>query len=107
MKILEFIVDGQKLSRDPLCDFTGLAAGSKGYLFARFRFTKEWAGCKKAAVFSCGANGKPYPVGLKDNMCEIPAEALTGRAVQVFVVGRRPGYQITTNLAAFPQTVRR
>lgn len=105
MRTLEFIVTGQRLTRDPLCDFDGIAAGTKGYLWARFRFTKEWAACKKAAVFSC--NGKEYPVGLKDNMCEIPAEALTGRAVQVYVVGRRGDYQITTTVAAFPQTVRR
>lgn len=105
MRNLDFIVDGQKLARDPLCDFTGIAAGTRGYLFARFRFSKEWAGCKKVAVFF--SKGQEYPVGLKDNGCEIPAEALSGRAVQVYVVGRRPGVQITTNMVAFPQTVRR
>lgn len=105
MRNLDFIVDGQKLARDPLCDFTGIAAGSKGYLHARFRFSKEWSGCKKVAVFTC--KGKPYPVGLKDNMCEIPAEALTASAVQVHVVGRRGGMEIITTVAAFPQTVRR
>ena len=105
MRNLDFIVDGQKLARDPLCDFTGIAAGSKGYLFARFRFSKEWSGCKKAAVFTC--KGKDYAVGLKDNMCEIPAEALTGSAVQVRVVGRRGGEEIPTTVVAFPQTVRR
>lgn len=106
MRTLEFIVDGQKLSRDPLCDFTGIAAGSVGYLQARFRFTKEWSGCKKVTVFI--RKGKEYPVGLTDNACTIPWEALLDTtAVQVYVVGRRPGYQITTNLAAFPQTVRR
>lgn len=105
MRNLDFIVDGQKLARDPLCDFTGIAAGSRGYLFARFRFSKEWSGCKKVAVFF--SKGQEYPVGLKDNGCEIPAEALTGRSVQVYVVGRRAGMQITTNMSAFPQTVRR
>lgn len=105
MRVLDFIVSGQTLTKDPLCDFTGIAAGSRGYLYARFRFSKDWAGCKKAAVFTC--NGKDYPVGLKDNMCEIPAEALTGRAVQVYVVGRRAGCNIPTSVVAFPQTVRR
>ena len=105
MRVLDFIVSGQTLTKDPLCDFTGIAAGSRGYLHARFRFSKDWAGCKKAAVFTC--NGKDYPVGLKDNMCEIPADALTGRAVQVYVVGRRGGCNIPTSVVEFPQTVRR
>ena len=104
MRVLEFIVSGQTLTRDPLCDFSGIAAGSTGYLFARFRFSKDWAGCKKVAVFTC--NGEEHPVGLKDNMCEIPAAALTGRAVRVYVVGRRDGCSIPTNVAAFPQTIR-
>lgn len=106
MRVLEFIAEGQKLRRDPNCDFTGIVAGSRGYLQARFRFSKEWSGCKKVAVFLC--RGTEYPVGLKDNQCIIPWEALEdSRAVQLYVIGRREGYQITTNMAAFPQTVRR
>ena len=107
MRNLDFIVDGQKLARDPLCDFTGIAAGSVGYLQARFRFSKEWSGCKKVAVFT--HRGKQYPVGLKDNMCVIPWEALLdASAVQVYVIIRQPnGAEIPTNTTAFPQTVRR
>jgi hypothetical protein len=104
---LEFIVSGQTLTKDPRCDFSGIAAGSRGYLFARFRFSKDWAGCKKAAVFTT-PSGQEYPVGLgKDNLCEIPAEALTGKAVRVMVVGRRNGGNIPTTEIAFPQTVRK
>lgn len=106
MRTLDFIVSGQVLTRDPLCDFGGIAANSQGYLQARFRFSKEWAGCKKVAVFF--HKGQEYPVGLVNNMCMIPWEALVDvRAVQVYVIGRRDGYQITTNMTAFPQTVRR
>ena len=105
MRVLDFIATGQTLTRSPACDFAGIVAGSRGYLRARFQFSKEWAGCKKVAVFT--SKGQRYPVPLEFNMCEIPAEALTGSAVQVFVVGRRPGFEITTNDAAFPQTVRR
>ena len=105
MRILEFIASGQALKQAPACDFTGIVAGSRGYLRARFQFSREWAGCKKVAVFI--SKGQEHPVPLELNMCEIPAEALTGSAVQVYVAGRRPGYQITTNVAAFPQTVRR
>lgn len=106
MRALDFIISGQELKKDPLCDFTGIAAGSRGYLQARFRFTKEWSGCKKVAVFL--RKGKEYPVGIQGNMCIIPWEALEdSTAVQVYVIGRRPGYQIITNQAAFAQTVRR
>ena len=105
MRTLDFIASEQTLKQALACDFTGIVAGSCGYLRARFQFSKEWAGCKKVAVFT--SKGQEYPVPLEFNMCEIPAEALTGSAVQVYVVGRRPGYQIITNVAAFPQTVRR
>lgn len=101
MRVLEFIADGQTLKKDPRCDFAGIVAGSRGYLRACFSFSKDWSGCKKVAVFSC--NGKNYPAPLDYNMCEIPAGALTGTAVQVYLVGRRPGFEITTSATAFPQ----
>lgn len=106
MRVLEFVAEGQKLSRDPSCDFTGIAAGSRGYLQARFRFDREWNGCKKVAVFL--RRGVEYPVGLKNNACIIPWEALEdSRAVQVYVEGRMGDIKITTNMTAFPQSVRR
>lgn len=104
MRVLDFIVTQQTLTRDPLCDFSGLVAGSRGYLSARFRFCKEWAGCKRVAVFVTG--GKEYPVPLVNNMCEIPAQVLTCSTVQVYVVGQRGTVRITTGTAAFPQAVR-
>lgn len=60
MKILDFIVSGQKIECDPMCDFSNIASGSRGYLYARFRFSAEWLDCKRVAVFSC--RGKEYPV---------------------------------------------
>lgn len=105
MRVLDFIVSGQTIKRDPLCDFTGIVAGSSGYLRARFHFSSDWAGCKRVAVFSCA--GQEYPAALAGNVCDIPAEALTGRAVQVYVVGQRGEYRISTNKTAFPQIVRR
>lgn len=104
MKVLDFTISGQSIKRDPRCDFTGIVAGSSGYLRARFHFSADWAGCKKVAVFGC--KGKECPVPLTGNQCNIPAEALTGSAVQVFVVGQRGSYRLATNTAAFPQIVR-
>ena len=99
MRFLEFIATGQTLRRAPACDFSGIVAGSKGYLSARFHFSKEWTGCKKVAVFIC--KGKEHPVGLKDNMCEIPAEVLVGGPVQVYVLGARGACRIPTDPVAF------
>lgn len=97
MKVLSFNIVEQTITRDPLCDFSGLVAGSRGYIHARFHFSADWAGCKKVAVFS------GHPVPLVHNSCEIPAEALTGTSVQVRVLGRRPGFAISTGTVAFPQ----
>lgn len=99
MKILDFIVTGQTLQREPLCDFSGIVAGSRGYLFTRFTFSKDWAGCKKVAVFIC--KGEEYPVAPQDGLYEVPAEILTGGPVKVKVVGQRGSVRITTNAVAF------
>ena len=95
MKTLRFIVDGQSIKKDPSCDFKGLVPGTKGYLKASFRFSDEWKGCKKAAVFN--SLGREYAVPLINGTCEIPEEALTWRVFSVKVAGIRDGYRITTN----------
>ena len=97
MKILDFTIVGQTIKCEPHCDFSGLVAGSCGYLYARFHFSSDWTGCKKVAVFS----GSPAP--LVHNMCEIPAEALVGTTVRVRVEGRRPGLIIKTDTVTFQQ----
>ena len=103
MKVLDFNIVGQTIQRDPECDFSGLVAGSRGYVHARFRFSSDWAGCKKVATFS--AKGKDHHVPLIHNTCEIPAEALTGATVRVKVTGRREGFEIITDTVAFAQSL--
>lgn len=49
MRILQFKVAGQNLSKDG--DFSGIVAGTKGYLYTEYNFDSEWDGCRKAAVF--------------------------------------------------------
>lgn len=95
MRILKFLVDDQTIKRDPSCDFKGLVPGTKGYLKAQFRFSDEWKGCKKAAIF--GSIGREYAAPLVNGMCEIPEKALTWRTFSVKVAGIRDGYRITTN----------
>ena len=95
MRILKFIVTAQAIIKDPDCDFSGIVAGTQGYLRAEFSFSAEWAGCRVAAVFSC--LGKEYAEPVLNGGCKIPSEALTWDSFGVRVVGQRAGYRITTN----------
>lgn len=49
MRTLQFKVSGQSLSKDG--NFSGIVAGTKGYLWLYFDFDPEWAGCKKGCNF--------------------------------------------------------
>ena len=95
MRTLKFNVTAQQIDKDPTCDFSGIVAGTEGYLQAAFSFSAEWTGCKKVAAFY--RLGKEYAVPITDNTCMIPPEALTWSRFGVMVVGERDGYRITTN----------
>ena len=95
MRILSFVVTAQNIQKDPSCDFSGIVAGTQGYLRAEFSFSAEWAGCRVAAVFSC--LGKECAEPVLNGGCKIPAEALTWDSFGVRVVGQRKNYRITTN----------
>lgn len=95
MRTLKFIITAQNIQKDPDCDFTGIVAGTEGYLRAEFSVSQEWTGCRMAAVFS--SLGKEYPRPVIEGKCEIPKEALTWDNFGVRVVGQRDGYRITTN----------
>lgn len=95
MRTLKFIITAQSIQKDPDCDFTGIVAGTQGYLQAEFLFSQEWQGCWMAAVFS--SLGKEYPRPVIEGKCEIPKEALTWDNFGVRVVGEKEGYRITTN----------
>lgn len=90
MRILEFDVDKQKMTKQG--DFSGLIAGSKGYLKARFSFSSEWNGYRKAAVFKCPTG--EYPVLINGCMCDVPDEAAACTSFKVHVVGKRGGEMI-------------
>lgn len=101
MRTLDFIVDGQKLRPDPACDFTGIVSNSRDYLRARFHFSADWKGCKKAAIFT--GEDSEEAVGLSGDCCMIPACVLTGNVVQVSVVGQNGTRRIPTNTIEFHQ----
>lgn len=104
-RILEFNVDRQRLIRKQSCDFTGLVAGSVGYLQAKFYFSKEWDDCAKVATFGTEQDGE-YPMLLDESdICNIPAEALKNEYFFVKVLGGKPAYRLETNRLKIKQEV--
>ena len=93
MRILQFRINGQMLSKDG--DFSELIAGTKGYLHTEYNFDGEWDGCKKAAVFL--RYDKEYPVPIVNGRCAVPDEITGYKRWNVYLVGEKKGYRITTN----------
>lgn len=106
MRILEFNVAKQRLTKKQTCDFSGLVAGSVGYLHAKFYFSEnEWRDCTdKVARFWIGTQEHAAILD-KNNRCEIPPEVLTGKKFEVSVIGVAPGYKIETNKIRVRQEV--
>lgn len=94
-RTLRFIVNGQSIVKDPMCDFSKISPGTSGYLKAQFSFSNEWNGCKMAASFWC--LGKEYGAILKCGECFIPKEALQWSNFSVSLTGISGNYKITTN----------
>lgn len=104
MRTLEFVVEGQLIKKKTSCDFSNIVAGSVGYLKAKFHFSTEWMGCKKAASF--WADGNEYSVLLDTfNTCTIPPQALTGERFLVSVTGAKSDYKIKTTKTKVRQEV--
>lgn len=82
MRTLKFIVNGQKLSKDPNCDFSGIVAGTKGYLKAEFIFSDEWKDLIKVLGYSSNRM-KEDIVFIKDDSILIP-ESILGDSRLIF-----------------------
>lgn len=93
MRILQFKVTGQNLSKDG--DFSSIVVGTRGYLQTAYNFDGEWDGCKKAAVFL--RYDKEYPVPIVNGKCAVPDEITEYKRWKVYLVGVKDGYRITTN----------
>lgn len=106
MRILEFNVAKQRITKKQDCDFSGLVAGSVGYLYAKFHFSEnEWNRCtKKIARFWIGESEYAKPLG-DDNICVIPPEVLIGKRFEVSVIGASKDYKIETNKINIRQEV--
>ena len=106
MRILEFEVKKQRLRKLPGCDFSGIVAGSIGYLRAKFHLSpEEWQDCTvKVARFWLGDKESSVKLD-KNNTCDIPPEVLTGERFAVSVLGKSKDYKIETNKFVVKQEV--
>jgi hypothetical protein len=86
VRTLKFSIDKQILTKQG--DFTGLVAGSKGYLQAQFSFSADWAGHRKVAVFTAN-DGTEYNEPIEAGLCRVPDDVAACASFKVHVVGRR------------------
>lgn len=98
MRILKFIVNKQKIIRDPKSNFSDLIQGSCEELIADFSFSSEWDNTVKVAAFY-NANGECPPQELIDGMyCKIPQEAINGHWFRVQIIGNKNGTLLMTGM---------
>ena len=104
MRVLRFIVDGEKIYQDPWCDFGGLFPGRNDGIQAEFTFSNDWDNKVKVAAFWSIRGAEYEPQALKDNACMIPPEALDRAAFKIQVLGKKGNSNIRTNKLAILQT---
>ena len=97
MRELKFCVEGQRLQKDPGCDFSGLVPGSRHYIETCFMFDEDWDNCVCVAEFF-GEYGDTDAVLIENGKCEVPGIVLDGHSFSMRIVGKRnDGYYIVTN----------
>lgn len=88
-------MNGQELSKDPNCDFSGLVPGSSGYLKAVFVLSGMWNTLAKAAVFSADNVESAMPI--TNGSCVIPDSVLKWKSFSVKLVGKNDQQMLQTN----------
>ena len=96
MRILEFEINGQNISKSKNCDFSGIVPGSDGYLKAHFTFSNDWSGMVKVAEFRKLTSDEPVSVPIINNECMVPVEVTGGNKWYVKVIGKRCDVLIPT-----------
>ena len=96
MRILEFEINGQNISKSKNCDFSGIVPGTSGYLKASFSFSAEWTGMVKVAEFRKLTSDEPVSVPIINNECMVPVEVTGGNKWYVKVIGKRGDVLIPT-----------
>ena len=97
MRELKFCVEGQRLRKDPSCDFAGIIPGTRHYLETHFTFDEDWDRCVCVAEFY-NESGDADAVLIENCKCEVPDIVLDDANFTLKVIGKRKdGYFITTN----------
>ena len=104
MRVLHFIVDGEKIYQDPSCDFGGLFPGRNYDVQAEFTFSNDWDNKAKVAAFWSIRGAEYDPQVLQDNTCMIPPEALDRAAFKIQVLGKKGNASTSTNKLVILQT---
>lgn len=104
MRALRFIVDGQNITQDPSCDFSGFLPGTENYLRAEFSFSSEWESTTKVVGFFSNMGKEYEPQVLNNNKsCLIPNDALKNRIFKIQITGRNKTYTLRTNKVTVEQ----
>lgn len=92
MRKLIFRVEGQKLCKEG--GFSGIAAGSKGYLRCQLKLEdNDWLYAKKVMVFN-----EEYAVPVNaDFECRVPDEVTDGKSFKVQLIGQTGKTRMKTN----------
>ena len=96
MRTLRFIVNAQKISPDPNCDFSGLIPGTSGYLKTAFSFSSDWTGMAKVAEFRKYTCDDSVSVPIINGECMVPAKVTAGKAWYIKVIGKKGDVIIPT-----------
>lgn len=98
MRRLIFAVEGQKLSKQG--DFSGITAGSKGYLRCNFvTGDSDWLGAKKVALFN-----ETSAVAVDEaGECAVPDEVTGEKSFKLRLIGQNGSTRMTTNAVLIEQ----
>ena len=107
MRVLHFIVDGEKIYQDPQCDFEDLFPVRTYEVRMEFTFSHDWDNKTKVAAFWSIGGAEYEPQVLKDDACMIPPEALDRAAFKIQVLGKKGNASINTNKLVILQTGKR
>lgn len=98
MRVLKFIVSGDLIKTDPLCDFDGLFPYKNDNVQAHFEFSPEWLNVNKVIAFwSIGGNEYAPQILDEHNVCTIPVEALRRPVFKIQVIGKARTKLMVTN----------
>ncbi|MCC8151985.1 MAG: hypothetical protein LIO96_11170 [Lachnospiraceae bacterium] len=97
MRILEFNVSAQRLSKKSVNSFLRIVRGSKQYLQAKFNFSDDWSGMAKVAEFCPKTSSETFSVLIKDDICMVPDEVTDDNVWYIRLVGKKGETYICTN----------